>query len=288
MQRHDLVFGKGLSGHQFAGRMHLGAGRMIDDDELRLVKVENFAKLFSNLNYVASVARSEGGFIPDADILERIGIDEARVRDAQPDGRSAQQISDEAEALPVPRIKIRAGAGGPLELFQHDGMASLDFDLVVVDHGIEPAHADGIDRRMFADANLDGEPLHGSSDAQIARGDFQPHAQSAGVGAASEQLQLELVIGIAAVVAKELQAAAFERQNQIRVAIAIKVCGCEELHLAARRRLREQRGRQVAKTVIAEIAPDAQSVACGHDVEPAVIVVVEEQQSGGAEIAGDQ
>ena len=85
-------------------------------------------------------------------------------------------------------------------------------------------HVDGIELRVFADAEFDRERLHGADGPPVAGGDFDAHADSAGVGAIADELKFQLSIGVAAIVAEQLQPVPRDAEQQVRIAVIVKVC----------------------------------------------------------------
>ena len=75
VQRHQGARRVRLSRQQFVGRMHLDARFVIHNNQLGLVKVEHFAKLFCDLELEHPLFCEERLLVTDPDQLLRIGFD---------------------------------------------------------------------------------------------------------------------------------------------------------------------------------------------------------------------
>ena len=74
---------------------------------------------------------------------------------------------------------------------------------------------------VFADAEFDRERLRRADGPPVAGGDFDAHTDSAGVGAIADELKFQLSIGVAAIVAEQLQPVPRDAEQQVRIAVIV-------------------------------------------------------------------
>src|ERR1043166_7423032 len=86
------------------------------------------------------------------------------------------------------------------------------------------------------------------------------------------------MILIPSVVAQKNQPAPRQCQNEIRVAIPIKISGGNGINFRCRQAFQSEFVGGFAKIAIAEIAPDAESGADGNNIKPPIVVVIDQRQ----------
>src|SRR5689334_20139689 len=105
-----------------------------------------------------------------------------------------------------------------------------------------------------------------------------PHPQTTGVGTIANQTQLQLSVGVAAVISPKLQPIG-GAQNQICVAIIIKVSRHDRLNWPG---LTEAQLRSnIREAALSQITPDSHATPVNNHVQPAVVVVIDQQNSFG-------
>ena len=128
---------------------------------------------------------------------------------------------------------------------------------------------------MPTHADLNGSGARATHHAQSTRHHVETHAQPAAVRACALQRHAKLMVLVPAIVAQEMQPPALHAHDEVRVAITVKVRGREGVD-APLQLVETELRRDIDKVFCPEIAPDAQAVADGNDVEPTVVVVVNE------------
>ena len=92
------------------------------------------------------------------------------------------------------------------------------------DASVDPVDVERIQLLVLADADFDGQLRDAVRMVrQCPAVSFDAHAQAAEVGAIADQPQLELLVGIAAVIAEQLQPPVASAQEQIGVAVIVEV-----------------------------------------------------------------
>src|SRR5205823_162982 len=109
-QRQERAPGKWLARQQLVSAVHLRAGLVVHHHKFSFVQVEHLAKLFGDLKLILPVLRGEILLVSNPNKFFRIGLDITALRNGKAERRRSQNIGDKAEALPVPRIKVRTGA----------------------------------------------------------------------------------------------------------------------------------------------------------------------------------
>ena len=107
LQRHQLVRRKWFARQQLAGGDNNRPSRMIHHHQLGLIKVKHFAQFLRNLQLVVSVVRRELRLATNPDILVRIGLDQTRFGQRQPERRRTEDVGDESELSSVPSVEVR-------------------------------------------------------------------------------------------------------------------------------------------------------------------------------------
>ncbi len=287
VQRDEVMAGEGAAGDESAGGMDFDGGWMIDGEELDGVEVEDFAEFLGDLEGEKAVFWNEGTGVADADDFLGIRLDVAAWGNGQTDRSGAEEIGDESEAGAVPGIEVGTGTGGDGEFDEVEDDAGFDGDVDGGKLGVEPADGDGIELGLFADADFDGELLDGAKGAPGTGADLDAGAQAGEIGAVAEESDLDGVVGIAAVIAEEAEAAAGKGNDEIGVAVLVEVGGDEvgDFGQALETVFAGDLGEAEAPAIAPE--PDA-FTAPGEDIEPAIVVEVDEAEMGEAMIAGGE
>ena len=165
MDADDGVGRERPAGDELAGGVDLHPGRVVHGDHAGGVEVKDLAELLRDLEHPAAVATREGGVGAHAHELLGIGLDVAALRDRQAHGRGAQEVRDERKSFPVPCVQVGARPRGHGELDELEGDLRFHGDVHGGELGVEPADGDGVEPGMLADADLDGELLHGAKGA---------------------------------------------------------------------------------------------------------------------------
>ena len=108
--------------------------------------------------------------------------------------------------------------------------------------------------------------------------EFDAAAQARGVRAVAHQSQLQLFIGVAAVVAPVAQPRR-RGHHQAGVAVLVEIRRHDVLDRSGF--VQTQRRSDLFKAPLADIAPDPDPAAKGQEVQPAVIVIIQQQKPAG-------
>ena len=255
-----------------------GAGWHIDGEQFSFVEIQDFAQFLGELQAVVATDRFEVRLVADPHDLVRVGVDVSTLGDRQAKRRRTEQVGDKAMFFTVPSVEVRAGAGRQNQLGEGDGFAGLHLHIEVEKGEVEPAGVERMEQFVFANADLDGQRLDGTLESQ-ARGDgLDLDADTAGVGAVAVKANLELLVSVASVVAEIFQAGGVCEQ-QVGVAVAIDVGGGKLGDLAGER-VEAKRSADMGEAANALVAKRLQAVADGEDIEPAVVVVINEADRG--------
>jgi hypothetical protein len=129
--------------------------------------------------------------------------------------------------------------------------------------------------------DFDGQVGDPAPEAQRAGGDVQLGPQGAGVGFGAHEVDFELVIGVAAVVAQEAQGPGIQGQQQVGVPVEIEVRRGDGGDRGALRHGEAEGGGGGFEPGGADIAPRAQGLAVDQDIEPTVVVIIQEEEAPG-------
>ena len=121
--------------------------------------------------------------------------------------------------------------------------------------------------------------------AQSAGSNLNLDAQSAGIGAVAFQPKFELSVLIASVVSQNSQGLIGQRQQQIRITIAVQICRLDGKEAGLRRiaqipinPIQPDRLSRLRKSSQASIAPRPQACASkSQHVQPAVVIIIQQQ-----------
>jgi hypothetical protein len=88
-----------------------------------------------------------------------------------------------------------------------------------------------IELLVWSHPDLERQLPYRADGAPMARGDFDPYAQAAGIGSVAYETKLQLLVGVAAFVAQKLQPPFPQDEQEIRVTVVIKIGGSQLVNL---------------------------------------------------------
>ena len=248
---------------------------MIHRHQLGLIKVKHFAQFLGDLELIVSVVRRELRLTANPEIFVRIRLNQTGLRQRQTEWCRTQDVCDEAKLCSVPRIKVGTGTCGNLQFNQRrQRRAGLDVD--GTQQKIPPANGQRIRLGIAAKTDLHRHLRHCATQSKPAGRRGQAHADPAGVRPVAGQPHLELVVRIATVIAGENQSAAFQAKNEVGVAVVVEVRKDDRVHRDIAPLVQTGRHGVFLKTCGPAVAPETHSDPTGHDVQPAVVVKIDQ------------
>ena len=136
--------------------MNLDARRMVDDDQLGLVEIEDFAEFVGGLQHERTVARRKVADFADTDELGRVGRQILAAGVGEAGRRVAQQIGDEAKAIAIPGVQVWTRSGGDLRLADGDRPGGIDRDAEgVFEDAVGPGGSQAVEALHLTEADFD-------------------------------------------------------------------------------------------------------------------------------------